>query len=313
MLPVRTEAQSSAGESWKLGVLPDIQDYSDRDPGTQKKMVDFLLRQGVSAVAQVGDVTNHSRGHEWQNAVDALSRLQAEGVAFLAVPGNHDYENTQVAKGDRRTEFGAHFGEKWLRRSSFSETGWFGDGGSGNAFGIRTHSGRKTLLLGLEPLPRERVVAWAESVLRRHPHDLAILVTHMFLDHHGTLCSPASLGRHEHLPGGMGANDSASLHFGESLQTRLVDAHPSLQVVLSGHYRGAARAVRNRQPALPAHYLMANYQHRPGEGHVRIMTFCDGSEKTRVETFSAKTNKPLYDRHNRFAIRLSARSGRGRQ
>jgi predicted phosphodiesterase len=61
---------------------------------SQSLKLPCILRN-ISCVLHLGDITNHNRPAEWENAVTAMQQLDGK-VPYFMVPGNHDYSE----KGD---------------------------------------------------------------------------------------------------------------------------------------------------------------------------------------------------------------------
>jgi hypothetical protein len=197
---------SSSGlhaEKFTVAVIPDTQSYVDqfvRQPqsgqifndqmawlASQKAAKNIVFTVGVGDIAQRGD----DYDDEWVRAAQAYGRLADAGMAFGVVPGNHDYDDMTARNYNGLTKYNQYFG---ANSQLFAGKSWYGgsytDPGSspasaanagGSSYQIFSGGGRQYLHIGLDMESNDANLAWAQSVLDRHPNMPAIVTTHIYL------------------------------------------------------------------------------------------------------------------------------------
>lgn len=277
---------------WRIAMLPDTQHYSDSavnivhfEAQTQW-IADHLAREGLEFVTHAGDIVQTgAQGAgmnqvEWDRAMGAMATLDGDLgadpdglVPYSAVPGNHDFD----VVGDKSswTQFAAHFGpQRYAGRSWFA-----GASPQGTSFAQRFMAGgREFLALGLEWLPSDGALAWAQSMLDAHPRTPAVLTTHEYLE----LGVPASRRTSGDTPDASGDNS------GESLFRKLVEPNPQLFLVLCGHVHGDGRATSTTALGATVHEVLADYQTDPngGNGWMKLVELRELTGEIESQTFS---------------------------
>lgn len=75
-------------------LLPDTQYYAAGYPATYRAQTQWIVRQAdalqVAFVIHLGDMTNDDTAAQWAVANEALGVLDAAGVPWSPMPGNHD-------------------------------------------------------------------------------------------------------------------------------------------------------------------------------------------------------------------------------
>jgi hypothetical protein len=181
-------------------------------------------------------------------------------VPFSVVPGNHDYDalwavgpaSAPVFHYGGLNNFNEVFGarSKLFRNKPWRVSAYNGGADSATVFSA---GGYRFLHLGFEYAPPDDVIAWAESVIRRHRGLPTIVTIHDHLDKRGQR-KPYSFmdfkaAHPEH-------NDS------EDLWQKLLSRHPQIFLVLSGHQAGQSRRVDAGADAGKVWQLLADYQDR---------------------------------------------------
>jgi hypothetical protein len=81
--------------SWTLAVLPDPQEYNDKNPGLSLLQTHWIAKNkdkyNIRYVLGLGDMTNHDTDREWRRVREAMDELEGK-VPYVLVPGNHDYK-----------------------------------------------------------------------------------------------------------------------------------------------------------------------------------------------------------------------------
>jgi len=281
--------------SWTLVMLPDTQMYAQDDPAAfvaqTRWIVEHRVERDIRFVVHVGDVVNRGERRQWEVARRALRELDGV-VPWSVTSGNHDYDpGTRIE--DRETMLREYFPVE-----RFSATpGW---GGTFEPGRIENHwttfeaGGRGWLVLALEWMPRDGVLAWADGVLAAHPDRSAIVVTHGYLRVDD---ARIAMGAHkkdtpwQHLgpPYSNGDND------GEDVWEKLLRRHANVAFVLCGHVTGdgAGRLTSRGDGGNVVHQILANYQqrYRGGQGYLRLLEFLPDGAAVQVRTYS-----PVLDR-----------------
>jgi hypothetical protein len=308
--------------------LTDTQHYTERQPDIVHRMTgwiaDAAAEEDIVYAVHTGDITQlyNAFEYEWETASAAFERLEAAGIPFGIVPGNHDigtpsdapteadqqylyydryfgptrfegvdraFDTDDDGEDDVRVRYGGHFGED--NRNHYDL--------------IETADGADLLVLYMDhgvvvgpdgPLPPELV--WAGDVLEAHPDHHAVLATHQYIDH----TAAYTRGR-------------------DQVFHRFVAEHENLFMVLSGHHIGAAYNVR-RVPTADGgvrivYEILHDYQGGPegGSGYLRIVRVdLDGGQidqqpySPHLDEFdygaerNAFAGTPVYERHDDYTV-----------
>jgi uncharacterized protein YfiM (DUF2279 family) len=280
--------------SWTMVLLPDTQIYSRVCPGLFTLQADWIVRNkakyNIRYVMLLGDITDGNTPREWENARNALSRLDGQ-VPYAVVMGNHDCTRCAKGWGDRETPMNSYFHADWFK-SQPTFGGVMKEGRIENAYYLFSAGHADWLIVVLEWAPRDEVVAWANSVCAKYPQRKAILVTHAYMYYDNSRYDFAKKGKsqswnpHEYLP-------RAPVNDGEELWNKLVRKN-NFAFTFNGHVLGSGTGLLSSKNDLgkTTHQMLVNYQMRPmgGEGYLRLIEMLpDG------KTVHAKSYSPLYD------------------
>ena len=250
-----------------FAVMPDTQNEVNSTDIRFPKRVDWLVTNrallDLRWVLHSGDLQNwDTPAHEqFANMSRWIETLEANGLPFLAVPGNHDTAavcpggsacpnaNTNVTVRDTRTWNAYYppyrFGLQGVYETGKSDNGWrtFSAGGVG------------WLVLDLELWPRTGVIDWAKNVVATHPHHNVIVVTHSFLTSKGAISASN---------GGYGATAPTALW-------AALDDFPNVVMFFSGH---VGQAFNTSATAVDGHKVAMFLQtmHAPYTNPVRLVT-----------------------------------------
>ena len=133
--------------------------------------------QKLQFVAGLGDITDASTAGEWQVAVDAIRRLDGV-VPYSLVRGNHDDTDDYL---------------NYISYDSYMQSlsGSF-DGTALNTYHTLTVGTIQYLFLNLDYGAADEVLAWARSVVERHPEHNVIITTHSYIHGDGNLITEAN-------------------------------------------------------------------------------------------------------------------------
>lgn len=254
-----------------LIVLPDTQIYSQNQPEIFQKQTQWIVDQkeklNIVFVSHVGDIVqSRNLDFEWQNANRAISILD-DKVPYGLLPGNHD----GLEKFNEYFPYTRYQNEKWYG-GHFSST-------NNNNYQFFSSGRFNFIILHLENNPSEKVLEWADKILKDNYRFQAIVVSHYILDFDG----------------------QRSL-IGERIYSTLKD-NPNLFLMLCGHAHVEARRTDNVD-GRPIYELLADYQVRPngGDGWLRILKFIPDQNQIQVQTYSPFLDKYETDENSEFNL-----------
>lgn len=192
-------------------------------------------------------------------------------LPFSVVPGNHDYDSVwsdsrwpaMMTQPRSPLSYGMlHYGGLDNFRSVFgSDTPFFKgkpwyvssfNGGADSAQ-IFEGAGYRFLHIGLEMAPEDDVIAWAASVLKKHPGIPTIISIHDHL---------SVAGERKPIP----AVDFNAVHpehnNPEELWQKLISPNDQIFLVLSGHQHGQSHRIDSNASGHAVYQILADYQDR---------------------------------------------------
>lgn len=201
-LEFRENFTKQGENKFSIAVIPDVQCYThilaqnfDYNHKELKygyifyRQTKFIAEHSVknggdfSVAIQVGDLV-HQKGNltsEWQIASLCMENLIDE-IPFLVVPGNHDYDRwiKHTSMVDGSDTYNYYFGPE---SKFFKEKEWYrGSSANGRNSWITFEAcGYTFLVIGLEILPSDESLDWAQSVIDAHKNLPTIYVTHEFI------------------------------------------------------------------------------------------------------------------------------------
>jgi hypothetical protein len=263
----------------------------------------------------VGDITNNNYKYEWEHARKAFDIIDGK-IPYVLAAGNHDYDHTEGRLTYMNEYFKVADQKKWATFGDVYEKGKLE-----NHYQFMEINGQKWIVLSLEMGPRTEVITWANEVLSKHKHRLAIVLTHAFL-YYGN-------ERYNHLRGGQRAspyNFNGDGADGEMLWNLLVRRHPNVMMLICGHlssqYVGYRKDVATNGNVV--HQMLVDYEKlKGGQGFLRLLEFLPDGKTVQVRTYSpvtnqirspiTKGNKPLQDpKLEEFIFKLQAAPGQER-
>jgi hypothetical protein len=239
---------------FSIVILPDTQYYTSKQPNdadnTYRRQMQWVLdhraTDDIRFVLHVGDITNSNTTAQWQTASDAHAMLDAAGVPYSVVTGNHDYLVDGVfGRGDSQFD-------DWFPTSRFSANAWYGGSyGSSNINNYMFFSvgPMRFMVLSLEYSARKDVLCWADDLVAQHPDHHVILVTHCYLTHGGGY----SGGCPDPDYNAVGAT-------GTSVWNELVSHHSNIFLVVSGHIGDSEYREKASNTGAPVHEMLVDYQ-----------------------------------------------------
>lgn len=306
-----------AKDSFTIAVLPDTQHYSQKYPDTfhaqTKWIVEETKERNITAVFQLGDVTNRSTPAEWEVADKAMARLN-EHVPYFMVIGNHDYEAGGQLCVDRTTRFNEYFPvSRFKDRPTFGGNYDKEPDRMQNSFHLLDAHGRKFLVLALEYGPRNDVLRWANEIAERHADREAVLLTHAYMYYDETRYDWKRHG------GKQSWNPHASkmafaskddVNDGEQIWQKLISRHKNFILTLNGHVLndGLARIATADAGGRDVHQVLVNFQMKPngGDGWLRLIEFKNDGKTLDIVDYSPVLNRQNHSAQNKFVLQTAA-------
>lgn len=288
-----------------VALLTDTQYYASSWPELFTAQTEWIVREraarNIVLVLHQGDVVDTANQAQWTNA-DRSMRVLDGVLPYILVPGNHDY----LVMG-RATNMNDWFPLSRVGRwPSFG--GVFEDNRVENTYHLVDIAGQRWLVLALEYGPRDRVLEWASLALTLHPDLPAIVMTHAYLYYDSTRYDHVRRPEQHwnpHASTWLGT-ERGNINDGEEMWTKLVEPHPNVKLVLSGHVldTGLGRLTNRRKDGSVVHQVLFNAQVLPrgGDGFLRLMEFSRGRPELKVTTYSPVLNQYKRDAANEFTL-----------
>lgn len=278
--------------SWSLAVLPDTQVYAEAFPGVFDAQTAWIRHNArkldIKYVLHLGDITNRNTPEQWENAYASMSLLHG-AVSYAMAPGNHDYGPGGNA-ATRETYLNQYFKFNEYTGQN-AGIGVFEPGKIDNSYHTFEAGGKKWIVIALEWAPRDEAVAWANTIMAKHPDHTGILITHAYMFSDSTRYD-WSKGRQSWNPHGY--QTPGTRNDGEQLWQKLVSKN-RFAMTLNGHVLndGTGFLVSEDATGRKVPQILANYQMRAigGSGYLRILEFQPDRRTVRMKAYS-----PVYDR-----------------
>lgn len=280
-------AASVSAAPFSLVLIPDTQHYADSasnivnfDAQTQW-IVDNQVASNLVFTTHVGDIVeNGGEGGganqvEWDRVVGALDTLHDDlgDPVYSTVPGNHDYDDVND-KSDT-SQYIANLGP-----SRYSAKSWFVGAAPDQVNMAQTFvgDGQTFLHIGLEWLPSDDAIEFAQSVMTSHPTLPVVLTTHQHLEPG----NPALWTDDGATQDDTGDNDA------EQVYRKLIEPFPQVFMLVSGHVNGIGRRSSTTAMGRNVHELLADFQAEPngGNGWMQQLEIRAATDEIEVDTFS---------------------------
>ncbi len=197
------------GDTQKL-VLKDVTDGTSYSSYIYDWIVKNKDKKNIQHVFGLGDITDVNYDSEWQLAVELHKKLENADIPYGIIPGNHD---DLVSF----TKYNAYFGAVPYFTDRIDE--YYVDGRVENyamKFEVGSH---KYMLVGLQYLPTDDVLAWANDVIAANPDRRTIVTTHWFLNSDGTWSD----------------DTTGSTNRGKQIWDKLLSRHSNVIMAVGGH------------------------------------------------------------------------------
>lgn len=270
-----------------LVILPDTQFYAQKHPDIFHAQTRWIAEQRDALdepfVMHLGDIVqNPAAGEEWAVASSAFARLEAAGVAYSLLPGNHDV--LEPGQSEQARDVSAeHFPQVFSPARASRQSTWLGrsPGGYSEAHLIRrgTHH---LLVLAIGWNPSAETLAWAQRVLDAHPQTPTLLSAHALVD---AIDKPAELSV-----------------FGQAIWQALIAPNPQVVLAIGGHHIGDAVLEATNAQGQSVPLLVVDYQHleQGGGGYLQVWAL-----DLEVGLLQTRAYSPWADAHPGAGLQLT--------
>jgi hypothetical protein len=248
----------------------------------------------------VGDVNDKLA--KWGRADAAIDVLDAAGVPYSLVPGNHDYldHDSKIEPYMYLKTFGP---TRYTGSPKYDELNNPTYGGASPATptfawaGISTYhrvyaGGYTWLNIALQADPDANDLAWAQRIINQNPNLPTILTTHEFL------------------------NNSGYQH--PAIFDKFVNNNPQVVMTFNGHITGEHRVTGTNIAGLPVQQMLVDYQadqfdtqfgadYYKGAGILRTVQVVPNSNVVKVKSYSPIADQYLTDADSQFQFSLNLR------
>lgn len=277
----------------KIVLIPDAQSYANQPDlnhiyGIMTMWINNIA-DDVKFVIQQGDITQLNDAAQWNIAAGAYNLLEGRKIPFSYCAGNHDMGR----HGNSRNTTNMN---TYLPASRYNRYDWYGGtfepNTVDNTWQTFSRGDYKFLVLSLEYLPRNKVLAWANTVIADHPNHNVIINTHSYLGAGNTL----NTGIPQEELNGTGDETPNN---GKAIWEKLVSKHKNCLFVFSGHVLGdgAGYLVSNGEKGNKVYQFIANYQggvdgsQESRNGMIRIVDLDPENKRFSIQTYSPYQNR----------------------
>ncbi|QQS44425.1 metallophosphoesterase [Candidatus Roizmanbacteria bacterium] len=277
-------------------VLSDTQLYASKYPEIFSAQLDWILKEkeklNIRFVSHLGDIVddNSADQTQWHKMAAELSKLDGV-IPYALAPGNHDadfYDDEQVSF----QTYNHFFPIKKFRKQSWYGGGYLGNQNSYQHIVVDTFS---LLFIHLQIDPSDKILQWADNILKRHRDTMAVIATHAFV--YDDLPYRSDISHY----GGLG-------NAGEDIWHKLIKTNCNIRLVLSGHFHtqtGENYIMSANTCGEAVHQAVQNFQdlEKGGNGFLRIFQFFPNKKEIKVSTYSPYIKKFKRGRKSNFMIR----------
>ncbi len=228
----KNEVASVGKYDFSFAVVGDTQTMCEKDPEAMESLYDWIVAnknsQKIKYVLGLGDITENrgdkvdNSAKEWNVASKAISKMNGE-IPYALTRGNHDNFN--------------HFNE-YLTNGFYEKTidGQLKAGDLTNAYRCINIQGKKYLIMNVDFAPTDRILNWANDVIKKHSDHKVIVITHAYMYRDGTTMDdndlyPATWPGYKR-PDPENGTDKNN---GDDMWTKCFSKHKNVLMVLSGH------------------------------------------------------------------------------
>ena len=252
-----------------LAVESDTQYYNEEFHQHQTAIHDYLLDErsdlNLQYLFHTGDIVDdYDQLWQWDYADPEYRKLDAAGLPYGVLAGNHDVGHKEVDY----TNYGTYFGA-----DRYQANPWWGGDYKNNRghYDLITAGGIDFLMLYMGWGPGDDEIAWMNEVLAQYPERIVVLNLHEYML----------------TTGGLGP-------IPQQIYDEVIATNPNVRMVFSGHYHDAYTRIDgfdddgdgtdDRQ----VYQILFDYQGLPegGLGYLRLLHFDNENQQIIARTYS---------------------------
>jgi len=261
--------------------LPDTQNYSQSYPATftaqTQWVVDNAATENIQFVTHLGDIVqNWNDLGEWSNAKTSMNILDAGGMPYGTVMGNHDGRSTYA------TNYLNNFGPQ-----HYSGESWYGGASPSGLsnYEIISAGGMTFLFLHVQIDTPQVELDWAQGILDQHHDKPVVFSTHRYLQDFRVM--QGRYTRYDY----PGFDDYYEPNWimSEDLFQAFLKTNKNIFMVLCGHCGGQYHQVSQNDWDLPVYEILQDFDSfapNGGDGWMRLLTFDTDANQIDVDMYS---------------------------
>ena len=288
-----TDGISGANDGWDGNSIPqdydfsfawisDTQGYVQRYPWHYNNINQFIVDNAeamkIKYVMHTGDIVDDWDAiYQWESAVEAMDILDAAGMPYGVLGGNHD-----VASGlGDNSYYWTYFGEDRVK-----DQPTFGGSYKNNLghYDLISQNGQDFIIVYMSWNIYDEEIDWMNEVLAKYSDRKAILCFHAYTHIHESV-------------------DGLLDYYGVMVRDHVVAKNPNVFAVLNGHYSGSTyQTVRfddngDGKKDRTVYQICTDYQSlwHGGEEYIKFLYFDLDSDKIFVNSYS-----PYHDDFNYY-------------
>ncbi|MDD9271445.1 S-layer homology domain-containing protein [Paenibacillus sp. GCM10023248] len=268
-IAVTQEQAPSSDYDFSFVWMSDTQYYAKSYPYIYQKIVKWVADHKednkIKYVIHTGDIVdNADQEYQWIEADKDMKVLEAAGIPYGVLAGNHDV-------GHQNNDYSYY--NKWFGEDRFKNQPTYGESYDNNRghYDLVSSNGNDFIVIYMGWGYGDKEIDWIDSVLKKYPNRKAILNFHEFM---------------------LVSNNRAPM--AEKVFERVIKPNKNVIAALSGHYHDAelkvdpiddnGDGVADRN----VYQMLADYQGAPegGLGYIRLMQFDMKNGKINMKTYS---------------------------
>lgn len=294
---------SDAHEPFTIVLIPDTQNYwpsgNEEIAYNQSRwIVSNKNTLNIKVVIHLGDIVNTWNSQkQWIKADKMMKILDDNGIPYIALAGNHDFDNPYSNTQSRDyTYFGKYFPDTRIISNQTLETKTITADG-GNTYTFLTVGKNKFLIVSMEYCPSQNVIQEVSQAIKQNADKRVILATHAFLRSDRSWTSVSGGGVCTRIPG---TDDYSTKDIWDSV----IYPNPNVFLVVSGHSSGENKRIDNNTAGNPVEQVVIDYQSKNsgGDGMLKIITFDPEKDKIYFQTYSPWFNSYPNETKSKFTF-----------
>ncbi len=291
--------------TYSIAFLPDLQYMTNRFPNKLGAIFDHIIDtkedKNLQYVVSVGDITDKDAQWEWNAVKKQYDLLDAAGIPYTLVRGNHDIYTTDKVMLDQT------FGKDSEYYKHVAANGGFYDTNSATNAYVRFEVGSvKYLILCLDwGIKDTKVLDWADDVIEAHPDRRVMVTMHAWMNSDGTRfeegdsCIPSDY-------------NSANID-PQQMWDDYFAKHSNIDMIVCGHMHSDNILVENATGTNGnlVYQLLIDSQSSDlgvasggynGLGLIAYMYFTEDGNHAKIEYYSTTYNRYYYEKNTEISL-----------